>query len=206
MVCPQVPAGITRSLNPIDAFMAATYKAKGLKPVGPADKRTLLRRVYLDLVGLPPTPAEQDAFLHDYSPDAYEKLVDRLLASDQHGVRFARHWLDVLRYADVDEAMTAAPGIYLWRDWVINALNADLPYDQFVRVQLTGYRTNARIEVTALGTRNRLEPRPDDLYALGFLARPCRRRSPQPQGSSLSRGGNRIDRFHGTDRWLRQMP
>ncbi len=171
VVCPAVPAGVTRSLNPIDAFMAATYKAKGLKPVGPADKRTLLRRLYLDLVGIPPTPAEQDAFLHDYSPDAYEKLVDRLLASDQHGVRYARHWLDVLRYADVDEAMTAAPGIYLWRDWVINALNADLPYDQFVRVQLTGYRTNARIEVTALGTRNRLEPRPDDLYALGFLAR-----------------------------------
>ena len=113
-------------------------RRKGLKPVGPADKRTLLRRVYLDLIGLPPTLAEQDAFLQDRSPDAYEKVVDRLLASEQHGVRYGRHWLDVLRYADVDERMIAAPGIHLWRDWVIRALNDDLPYDQFVRAQLTG--------------------------------------------------------------------
>ena len=166
-----VPLGVTQSPNPIDAFIVATYKEKGLSSVGPADKRTLLRRLYLDLVGVPPTLAEQDAFLRDTSPDAYEKLVDRLLASDQHGVRYARHWLDVLRYADVDEGMTAAPGIHLWRDWMINALNADLPYDQFVRVQLTGFRPTERIEVTPLGARNRLEPRPDDLYALGFLAR-----------------------------------
>ena len=68
-------------------------------------------------------------------------MVDRLLASEQHGVRYGRHWLDVLRYADVDERMIAAPGIHLWRDWVINALNDDLPYDQFVRAQLTGYRS-----------------------------------------------------------------
>jgi Protein of unknown function (DUF1553)/Protein of unknown function (DUF1549) len=167
----EVPLGVTQSPNPIDAFMAATYKEKGLRSIGPADRRTLLRRLYLDLVGVPPTLAEQDAFLRDTSPNAYEKLVDRLLASDQHGVRYARHWLDVLRYADIDEGMTAAPGIHLWRDWMINALNADLPYDQFVRVQLTGFRTTERIEVTPLGARNRLEPRPDDLYALGFLAR-----------------------------------
>jgi Protein of unknown function (DUF1553)/Protein of unknown function (DUF1549) len=171
LVCPGVPAGVTPSLNPIDAFVAASYREKGLKPVGPADKRTLLRRVYLDLVGIPPTLAEQESFLSDPAPDAYEKLVDRLLASDQHGVRYARHWLDVLRYADFDEGMTAAPGIYLWRDWVINALNADLPFDQFARVQLTGYRTTHRIEVSPLGTRTRVEPRPDDLFALGFLAR-----------------------------------
>jgi hypothetical protein len=142
-----------------------------LKPVGRADKRTLLRRVYLDLIGIPPAPAEQETFLQDSSPDAYEKVVDQLLANAQHGVRYARHWLDVLRYADVDEAMLAAPGIYLWRDWVINALNNDLSYDQFVRVQLTGYRPTARTEVSPLGTRHRVEPRPDDLYALGFLAR-----------------------------------
>ena len=166
-----VPVGVTQSSNPIDAFIATTYKEKGLKPIGPADKRTLLRRLYLDLVGVAPTLTEQDAFLRDSSPDAYERLVDRLLASDQHGVRYARHWLDVLRYADVDEGMTAAPGIHLWRDWMINALNADLPYDQFVCVQLTGFRTTKRIEVTPLGARNRLEPRPDDTYALGFLAR-----------------------------------
>ena len=112
VVRPELPAGVTTSANPIDAFVAAEYRAKGLQPVGPADKRTLLRRVYLDLIGIPPTPAEQDAFLQDHSPDAYEKVVDRLLASEQHGVRYARHWLDVLRYADADERMAAAPGIY----------------------------------------------------------------------------------------------
>ena len=126
VVRPEIPAALTRSPNPIDAFIAADYKAKGLRPAGPADKRTLLRRVYLDLIGIPPTPEQQDAFLQDQSPDAYEKVVDQLLASEQHGVRYARHWLDVLRYADVDERMIAAPGIYLWRDWMIRALNTDL--------------------------------------------------------------------------------
>ncbi len=168
---PEVPTGVTESPNPIDAFIGAGYEAKGLKPVGPADGRTLLRRVYLDLIGLPPTPAEQDAFLRDRSPDAYEKVVDRLLASEQHGVRYGRHWLDVLRYADVDERMIAAPGIHLWRDWVINALNDDLPYDQFVRAQLTGYRSTDRTQMSATGNRSRIEPRPDDQFALGFLAR-----------------------------------
>jgi Protein of unknown function (DUF1549)/Protein of unknown function (DUF1553) len=168
---PEVPAGVTEFTNPIDAFIAAEYKAKGLTPVGPADKRALLRRVSLDLTGLPPTVAEQDSFLKDQSPDAYEKVVDRLLASEQHGVRFARHWLDVLRYADEDERMIAAPGIYLWRDWVINALNSDLPYDQFVRAQLTGYRSTVRTQMSATGYRSRSEPRPDDLFALGFLSR-----------------------------------
>src|SRR5688500_1560601 len=140
VVRPRVPAELTGSANPIDAFVAAMHKEKGLTPAGPADKRTLLRRVYLDLIGIPPTIAEQDAFIADESPDAYERVVDKLLASEQHGVRYARHWLDVLRYADADERMYAAPGIHLWRDWVINALNADMPYDQFVRTQLTGYR------------------------------------------------------------------
>jgi hypothetical protein len=122
---PAVPAGVTASTNPIDAFIAADYKAKGLMPAGKADNRlTLLRRVYYDLIGIPPTIAEQDAFLADQSPDAYEKVVDRLLADEQHGVRWSRHWLDVLRYADLDgldgSVMPARiPGIYLWRDWVI---------------------------------------------------------------------------------------
>src|SRR4051794_40489668 len=84
---PDVPRAATESANPIDAIVAAELKAKGLKPVGPADRLTLLRRVHLDLTGIPPTPAEQDAFLHDESADAYEKVVDRLLASEQHGVR-----------------------------------------------------------------------------------------------------------------------
>src|SRR5437879_2810882 len=159
-----VPAGVTQSANPIDAFIAAEYRKQGLRPVGPADKRTLLRRVYLDLAGIPPTTAEQEAFLQDTSPDAYEKVVDKLLSSEQHGVRYARHWLDVLRYADVDERMIAAPGIYLWRDWVIRALNNDMPYDQFVRAQLTGYRSRERSQMSSTGVRFKLEPRPEDLF------------------------------------------
>src|SRR5438477_2268631 len=171
VVRPAVPSGVTKSANPIDAFIAAELKARGLQPAGAADKLTLLRRVYLDLIGLPPTPAEQDAFLQDKSPEAYEKVVDRLLASEQHGVRYARRWLDVLRYADADERMTAAPGIHLWRDWVINALNDDMPYDQFVRTQLTGYRTTERTQMSSIGLRSPAEPRPEDMFALGFLAR-----------------------------------
>jgi hypothetical protein len=168
---PDVPTGLTESPNPIDAFIAEGYAAKGVKPVGLADRRTLLRRLSLDLTGLPPTLAEQDAFLQDRSPDAYEKVVDSLLVSEQHGVRYGRHWLDVLRYADVDENMLAAPGIFLWRDWVIRALNDDVPYDQFVRAQLIGHRSATRTRTSVFGNRSRVEPRPDDMFALGFLAR-----------------------------------
>ena len=171
VVRPQIPAGVTKSPNPIDAWIAAEYRKKGLRPAGGADKHTLLRRVYLDLIGIPPSPAEQEAFLKDESRDAYEKVVDKLLANEQHGVRYARHWLDVLRYADADERMTAAAGIHYWRDWVIYALNNDIPYDQFVRTQLTGYRTTERTQMAAVGVRSKLEPRPDDMFALGFLAR-----------------------------------
>ena len=167
---PTVPAAPTGA-NPIDAFVQALYTAMKVTPVGPADQRTLLRRVYLDLIGIPPTPAEQDAYLNDKSPDAYEKLIDRLLASEQYGVRYGRHWLDVLRYADAEERMYAAPGIHYWRDWVINAVNSDVPYDQFVRAQLTGYRTTERTVMQAVGRRTPIERRPDDLFALGFLAR-----------------------------------
>ncbi len=168
---PAVPAGVTTSTNPIDAFITAQYRARNLRPAPPADKATLLRRVYFDLIGLPPTPAQTETFLKDESGNAYEKVVDELLANEQHAVRYARHWLDVLRYADVDEKMVAAPGIYLWRDWVIRALSEDVPYDQFVRAQLTGYRSTARTEISATGYRFRTEPRPDDQFALGFLAR-----------------------------------
>ncbi len=171
VVRPEVSVARSASSNPIDTFIAEGYETEGLKPVGPADKRTLLRRVTLDLIGLPPTLEEQEAFLRDDSPEAYEKVVDRLLGSEQHGVRYGRHWLDVLRYADVDERMIAAPGIHHWRDWVIRALNDDLPYDQFVRAQLTGYRSTTRTQMSATGVRSRVEARPDDQFALGFLAR-----------------------------------
>jgi hypothetical protein len=163
--------GVTKSTNPIDAFIAADHQAKHLQPARPASKLTLLRRVYLDLIGIPPSPADQEAFLKDDSADAYEKVVDKLLANEQHGVRYARHWLDILRYADADERMTAAPGIHYWRDWVIYALNSDIPYDQFVRAQLTGYRTTERTQISNIGLRSKLEPRLDDMFALGFLAR-----------------------------------
>ena len=170
VVRPEVPSGPAPT-HPIDAFLAAAHRSKGLASAGPADKPTRLRRVCLDLTGLPPTPEELAAFLLDESPGAYESVVDRLLASEQHGVRYGRHWLDVLRYADADERMVAAPGIHLWRDWVIRALNDDLPYDQFVRAQLTGYRTAERTQMSATGRRSRKEPRPDDLFALGLLSR-----------------------------------
>ena len=168
---PEVPQGVTASTNPIDAFIADKWREKGLKPVGPADKATLLRRVTYSLTGLPPTPAEQDAFLADASPDAFHKVVDRLLASDQHGVRWARHWLDVLRYTDADAGMPAANGIYYWRDWVISALNKDMPYDEFVRAQLLGSRYKEHTTVTATGYRVRVPGPQEDTFALGFLSR-----------------------------------
>lgn len=171
VVRPDVPQGLTHSPNPIDAFVAAKYQSQALHPVAQADKQTLLRRVYLDLIGLPPTPAQQEAFEKDSSPDAYERVVDHLLASPQYGVRYGRHWLDVLRYADADERMVAAPGIYLWRDWVITALNEDVPYDQFVRAQLTGYRSTVRTQISATGFRSRIPPLAEDQFALGLLAR-----------------------------------
>jgi hypothetical protein len=172
---PDVPVAVTRSQNPIDAFVAETYKEKGLEPAGPADKLTLLRRIYFDLIGLPPTVAEQQAFLRDRTPEAYEKVVDRLLGNEQYGVRWARHWLDVLRYADLDgidgSVMPAAPGIYLWRDWVISALNHDMPYDDFFRAQLLGNRSKQHTIMTATGQRVKVEANPEDQFALGFLAR-----------------------------------
>ena len=169
VVRPELPAG--SETNPIDRFINGELRARGIKAACAADKLTLLRRVHLDLTGIPPTPAEQEAFLADTTDGAYEKVVDRLLADEQHAVRYARHWLDVLRYADADERMTAAPGIHLWRDWVINALHDDVPYDQFVQIQLTGVRSSERSQMSATGYRSRQEPRPGDQFALGLLAR-----------------------------------
>jgi hypothetical protein len=175
VVKPEVPKGTTASTNPVDAFITADYKSKGLLPSGKADKLTLLRRLSLDLVGIPPTPAEQEAFLADQSPDAYEKLVDRLLDSPQHGVRWSRYWLDVLRYADLDgldgSVMPASNGIYLWRDWAIKALNHDMPYDQFVRAQILGNRYRTENATAANGRRSRVEGSVEDSFALGFIAR-----------------------------------
>src|SRR6202020_1385907 len=108
-------------------------------PSPAADRHTLVRRVYLDLIGLPPTPEEVDAFVRDDSPDAYERLVDRLLASPHYGERWARRWLDLARYADTNGYEKDRPrSIWLYRDWVIQALNSDLPFSEFTIDQLAG--------------------------------------------------------------------
>lgn len=124
----------------VDAFVRAALTSQGLKPAPPADRRTLIRRVTYDLTGLPPTPAEIDAFLNDQSPRAYEKLVDRLLASPRYGERWGQHWLDVVRFAETDgfEYDTHRPDAWRYRDYVIRAFNDDKPYNQFVREQLAG--------------------------------------------------------------------
>jgi hypothetical protein len=126
--------------TPIDAFILAKLEAKGLTPAPPADRRTLIRRATYDLTGLPPTPEEIAAFLDDQSPEAFAKVVDRLLASSVYGERWGRHWMDVVRYADTagDNSDYPIPQMHRYRNWVIDAFNRDLPYDEFVRQQLAG--------------------------------------------------------------------
>jgi hypothetical protein len=129
----------SRSHSPIDALIRARLEKEGLIPSPEADRYTLIRRVSLDLIGLPPSPAEVDAFVKDTSADAYEKLVDRLLASPHYGERWARRWLDLARYADTNGYEKDRPrSIWPYRDWVIGALNADMPFDQFTIKQLAG--------------------------------------------------------------------
>jgi hypothetical protein len=126
--------------NPIDAFLFSAMKGKGLKPSPRADRRTLLRRAYLDLTGLPPSPEEVAAFEKDTAPGAWERLVDKLLASPHYGERWARHWLDLVRYADSGgfEFDVDRPDAWRYRDYVVKAFNDDKPYDQFVKEQLAG--------------------------------------------------------------------
>ncbi|HZO52107.1 MAG TPA: DUF1549 domain-containing protein, partial [Bryobacteraceae bacterium] len=125
--------------NDIDRFILAKLEAANLKPVGPASKRTWLRRVTLDLTGLPPEPEDVDAFLNDSTPAAKEKVIDRLLASPHYGERWARHWLDLARYSDGELAAgvdTPLPNAWRYRDWVVEAFNRDLPYNTFVKAQI----------------------------------------------------------------------
>jgi hypothetical protein len=125
--------------NPIDAFVLARLEKAGIKPAPTADRVTLIRRLSLDLLGLPPTPQAVDDFVNDKSKDAYGKLVDRLLASPHYGEKWARHWLDAARYADSNGFNIDAPRqIWKWRDWVIDALNRDLSFDQFATEQIAG--------------------------------------------------------------------
>ena len=126
--------------EPIDYFVLAKQEAANLSPAPPADRRTWLRRVSYDLTGLPPTFADVEAFVNDSSPDAFEKVVDGLLASRHYGERWGRHWLDVVRYADTAGENTDRPAPHAWRyrNWVIDAINKDVPYDEFVRLQVAG--------------------------------------------------------------------
>ena len=146
----------------IDRFVLEPLEAKGLHPVAPADRRALIRRVTFDLIGLPPTPEEVDAFVADGAPEAFAKVVDRLLASPHYGERWGRHWLDVARYGE-DQAHTFEarlyPHGYKYRDWVTKALNDDLPYDQFLIDQIAG----DLVDVDKPG-------KDDRLAALGFFA------------------------------------
>ena len=124
---------------PIDHFALSKLEANGLKPAPPADRRSLIRRATFDLIGLPPTVEDLEAFLHDDSPDAFVKVVDRLLASPHYGERWARHWLDVARYGE-DQAHTFQarhyPNGYRYRNWLIRAFNEDMPYDEFIKEQI----------------------------------------------------------------------
>jgi hypothetical protein len=140
-VRPQPPAVKQKAAvrNPIDQFIVARLEQERLKPAPEADRVTLIRRLCLDLTGLPPTIQEVEAFVKDESPDAYEKAVERLLASPHYGERWGRHWLDVARYADSNGYSIDAPrSIWKYRDWVINALNQDVPFDQFTIWQIAG--------------------------------------------------------------------
>jgi hypothetical protein len=142
VTCPAIPDVRARSWvrNPIDRFVAARLEAQGFVPSPEADRVTLIRRASLDLIGLPPSPAEVAEFVNDNRPDAYERLVDRLLAYPHYGEKWARYWLDLARYGDSDgyERDPERPYAWRYRNWVIDALNRDMPYDEFTIEQLAG--------------------------------------------------------------------
>ncbi len=178
-VNPAVPA-VKNSVwvrNPIDAFVLEKLEAKEITVAPPAPKRTLLRRLFWDLVGIPPSSDEMNAFLNDSSPDAYEKQVDRLLADPRYGERWGRHWLDLVRYSETEglegdvqlgrsrviKALSTIGGnAWRYRDWVIDAFNSDMPYDRFALLQIGGGDEHSK-------TRSSYEPDIRNYIALGFL-------------------------------------
>ncbi len=175
---PAVP-GMTWGRNPVDAFVGEGHRKRGLAPAPEASKRTLIRRLSLDLTGLPPTPEEVAAFVEDASPDAYEKLVERLLASPHYGERWGRHWLDVARYAESEGYESNHPRPYAWRyrDYVVSSFNSDKPFDRFIREQVAG---------------DELEPASDEnLVATGFLA--AARLSSNEEDKALQRNDVLVD-------------
>ncbi len=166
-VAPKLPVtrNADRTANPIDSFVLAKLEGKGFAPAPPASKRALLRRVYADLIGLPPTETEARLFLEDAAPDAYEKLVDRLLGDRRYGERWARHWLDLVRFAESDGFAIDGerPTAWRYRDYVIRAFNNDKPYDVFIQEQLAGDELQRRPAVRGGAIEN------EGIVALGFL-------------------------------------
>ena len=153
---PQVPSVEASALisNPIDAFILAKLEANSLTPATPASKLTLIRRVYYDLTGLPPSPEAVEAFLNDTAPDAYEKRIDKLLKSPRYGEKWGRHWLDLVRYAETNgyEGDSDKPYVWRYRDYVINAFNQDKPYNQFIKEQLAGDELDTVTTETIIAT------------------------------------------------------
>jgi cytochrome c553 len=162
VVEPRKPVNAAWPRSAIDRYILAALEARGLQPVGDADKRTLIRRVSFDLIGLPPTPEEVEAFVKDASPAAFEKVVDKLLASPHFGERWGRHWLDVARYAESSgkEVNFNYPQAWRYRDYVIKAFNDDKPYDRFIKEQLAGDLLPAADD----------KRKAEQLIATGFLA------------------------------------
>jgi hypothetical protein len=158
---PEDPSGWAS--HPIDRFIAEQWQRRSLHPVAAANRRTLARRLYFDLIGLPPTPEEIESFVADQSPDAFEQLVDRLLASPAYGERWGRYWMDVVRYADTagDNADYPVPEAQLYRDYIVDSFNSDKPYEQFVREQLAG---------DLLAAESPPEKFAEQTVATGFLA------------------------------------
>jgi len=152
-----LPVVVRKFSNPIDGFLEKARQEKGLNVAPKADRYTLLRRAYMDLIGLPPTPQEIDAFISDTAPGAWERLIDKLLASPHYGERWGRHWLDAARYADSSgyENDTDQPNLYRYRDYVIKSFNDDKPYNTFVKEQIAGDEMPNRTD--------------DNLIATGFL-------------------------------------
>lgn len=180
---PAASGGTVR--NPIDQFLQARLDAVGLRPLGAADRRVLIRRATFDLIGLPPSPDDVAAFVADDSPDAFARLVERLLASPQYGERWGRHWLDLVRYADYFEPKPGSHGsaakfeifeAWRYRDWVVAAFNRDLPYDEFIVHQIAGDQLAGSGERSALAqppddnARDQQPPYEDGLVATTVLA------------------------------------
>jgi hypothetical protein len=139
-VAPPVVKNTAWNANPVDAFLASRLESAGLQPNAPATKEQLIRRAYYDLIGLPPAPAEVEKFVADHSADAWARLIEELLAKPQYGEKWARHWMDIVRYAETEgfERDSAKPNIWRYRDYLIDAFNSDLPYDRFITEQLAG--------------------------------------------------------------------